>query len=71
MKTTPMTFPEMKAKANLLRHECIRDRDGDICVRPMAFAADGTREVLHWPMPVDFEAPEKAMERLASAHPPA
>ena len=59
-----MTTKEMKKIAHAHNHECIHDRYGDICIRPMLFDDEGIRQVRYHPDPCDFESPEKATARL-------
>ena len=49
-----MSDQGMLLLARLKGQECLRDRDGDICIRPMLFDDDGIRVVQMRPDPRDF-----------------
>lgn len=55
----------MKALAKKIDHECIMDKDGDICIRPMKYDDDGIREILYRPQPCEFQSSEDAAKLLA------
>jgi hypothetical protein len=59
-----MNIEEMTKMAHAKNHECIVDRDGDICIRPMLFDDEGIRQVRYQTDPCDFEKPDKAIARL-------
>ena len=66
MKTTYREIAEtlLKQLAEQHRFECIFGTDQMVCIRPMLFNSDGTRQVRQYPDPVEFECIEKATKKL-------
>lgn len=55
----------LRARAHAVNHEWIEDRDGDVCLRPMAFNDEGIQQVQYRPDPCEFVTLETAVRQLA------
>jgi len=55
---------EIKARAAAVGHECIEDRDGDVCIRPRHYNDVGNRVVRYWPDPCEFKPLDVAVAEL-------
>lgn len=65
MKPTDKEIEALRKLARLKHHECIVSPERDVCVRPMLFNADGTRQITLQPDPYEFESYQNALQRLA------
>lgn len=61
-----MNMREIKAAAKAANIECIVDREGDVCLRPMEFDGEGRRVVTLAPDPCEFGSRDSAGTRLAT-----
>lgn len=61
-----MSFEQMKKIAHINKHECIMDRDGDICIRPMIFTEEGIKQNTLWPYPCEFRSRSEAEDQVNS-----